>query len=342
GRVELRPGLPAADVGLLVQCGVAALPAARHHRHVARAVALAGQRVETLLVCGGREAVIGGVLRPALLAEDHRVTDRPAAEMAFDLVRPVALARVLVEALLVLAAVQAVERGPGAGLGPEQHVVVDLAADVEAVDPVGHVAGRDGLVEQGLVVGGGYAAARDFGGAGPDLAGHLARDLGRPGGEHAPGHPAHAHHAVALAAGVVPDEPAHGGDRIGGAQHGGLDVQVWSARAADVALVAQVGARGDGLADLQAGLAGGGVLFEVAVLDRHAVDAADPDVVVLLLAAGQVLAGQALAVAVLDVGDDAVAGGHDPVGAAALAAHVVAPLGRVRVVVASDPDPGAV
>src|SRR5690606_35322233 len=119
-------------------------------------------------------------------------------------------------------------------------------------------------------------------------------------------------------------------------------VQVWSARAADVALVAQVGARGDGLADLQAGLAGGGVLFEVAVLDRHAVDAADPDVVVLLLAAGQVLAGQALAVAVLDVGDDAGAGGHDPVSAAALAAHVVAPLGRVRVVVASDPDPGAV
>src|SRR5690606_5947431 len=139
---------------------------------------------------------------------------------------------------------------------------------------------------------------------------------------------AHAHHAFALAAGVVAHESADFGDRVGGAQHRRLQVQVRAAGAADLALVAEVGTGADELADLELRLAAARALGHVAVLGRFAVGVADPDVVVLLLAVRQALAGQARAVAILDVGDAAVGRGHDPVGAAAAAVHVVAALRR--------------
>ena len=119
-------------------------------------------------------------------------------------------------------------------------------------------------------------------------------------------------------------------------------MQVIAAGAADIALVAQIRAGFDELADLQLGLAAGRTLAHVGVFGPFAVGVFDPDVVVLLVGDGQAAAVDALVEAVDDVAHEAVGRGHDLVRAAAAATHVDAPGRAVILVIVADFDFGAV
>src|SRR5215204_6511895 len=256
GRRQERPRLRAdARAEVLVERRVEALAADRDDRDVPGLPRPRGQFVEPLLVLGRGEAVVGRHVRPGVLDEDGRVAHPPAGRVAVHLPELVARGLILVEGVLVLLAVEAVDRRPlHRALGAEDGVEVNLAFVVVGVDPFEPVVGADRLVDEALVVLGGDAVARDLGRAGSEVAGHVPGLVVLAALEHPAADAADARDAVALAAVVVLEEAARRRDRVGRPRHADLEVEVVAARAADLALVAEVGAGLDELPDLEPGL----------------------------------------------------------------------------------------
>src|ERR1700749_2307532 len=104
--------LVAADVRLLLERRVEAVAAERDNRDVLRPPAAARQVVETLLVLGRREAVVGRDGWPAVLHKNSRVENLVAGGIAVHLHGAIAGGGVVVERGLILRGVAVVHGGP--------------------------------------------------------------------------------------------------------------------------------------------------------------------------------------------------------------------------------------
>src|SRR5215207_5214167 len=162
GEERLRLGA-AARADLLVQRRVEAFAAERDDRDVLRLPGAGGQLVELLLVLGRRQAVVGRARGAAVLDEDRRVANLVADRVAVHLLEAEAGGLALVELGLILRAREVVHRRPVPRLvGAEDDVEVELAVGAEAVNPLDLVAGRDGVIDGELVIGGRDAVACDL------------------------------------------------------------------------------------------------------------------------------------------------------------------------------------